>query len=82
VLWLQAASQRHIYAHVELAKYYEHQAHDFPEAASWTRAAIEIISAPDVSPSARQSWLPELEHRLARLERLQSGKGDQIEIDE
>ena len=73
-LWLQAASQNHIYAHVELAKYYEHHIHDYSEAESWTRAALALILANDVPHPTRQEWQPDLEHRLARLVRLQSMK--------
>ncbi|MFN8453997.1 MAG: hypothetical protein U0401_04865 [Anaerolineae bacterium] len=32
-----------VYAHVELAKYYEHQQRDYPQAVQWTWAAIELV---------------------------------------
>jgi uncharacterized protein YprB with RNaseH-like and TPR domain len=65
-LWRDAAGNRQIYAHVELAKYYEHRMRDYTEAAQWTRAALAIVH--ESSADARREWLAELEHRLKRLE--------------
>ncbi len=65
-LWRGAASNRQIYAHVELAKYYEHKARDYAQAEQWTRAALAIVRASP--PDARREWLAVLEHRLKRLE--------------
>ncbi len=65
-LWRSAAGNRQIYAHVELAKYYEHKARDYAEAAQWTRTALVIVR--ESAPDARREWLAELEHRLKRLE--------------
>ena len=70
-LWGQAAGEGLIYAHVELAKVYEHKQRDFTAAILWTQAAIEIVSAPDYPELERAQWLPELEHRLGRLEKRQ-----------
>ena len=71
-LWRDAAGNRQIYAYVELAKYYEHKARDYTEAAQWTRAALAIVN--ESSPDARREWLAALEHRLARLEARQRKK--------
>ena len=68
-LWKQAAERGQLYAHVELAKVHEHRRGDFVEAARWTRAAIEIVTAATTPRSERIRWLPELQHRLERLER-------------
>jgi uncharacterized protein YprB with RNaseH-like and TPR domain len=68
-LWRQAAGDGQVYAHVELAKYYEHRARDYDEAAGWTQAAMALVEAPAFPGGARQRWLAELEHRLARLRR-------------
>jgi uncharacterized protein YprB with RNaseH-like and TPR domain len=68
-LWRQAAGGGQVYAYVELAKYYEHRARDYREAADWTRAAIALVEAPAFAGGARQRWLAELEHRLTRLRR-------------
>jgi len=68
-LWRQAAGGRQMYAHVELAKYYEHRARDFSEAANWTQAAIALVDASSTLGHAHQCSLAELEHRLARLRR-------------
>jgi len=67
--WREAAGNGQIYAHVELAKFYEHQQRDYHQGATWTQAAIDRVSAPDFPRHARLRWLPELEHRLARLRR-------------
>jgi uncharacterized protein len=67
-LWEQAAAEGHIYAHVELAKYYEHRRRDYPAALLWTRGAIAHVHEADLPAYERAHWLSELEHRLKRLE--------------
>lgn len=69
VLWRQAARGNQVYAHVELAKFYEHTARDYGQAAEWTEAAIALVKSPAFPRRARQQWLADLEHRLARLHR-------------
>ena len=68
-LWDQAAEEGQIYAHVELAKIYEHEQRDFSEAARCTQQAIAIVSTSESPDFERAQWLPQLEHRLARLEK-------------
>lgn len=69
-LWRKAAHNGgQIYAHVELAKFYEHRQRDYSEAARWTQAAIALVSAPDFPRHERKRWLDDLKHRLARLHR-------------
>ncbi len=68
-LWEQAATSGHLYAHVELAKYYEHRARDFATAHRWTQAGMEIVSQPDFPALERQEALAQLLHRKNRLER-------------
>ncbi len=68
-LWQQAAEGRQIYAYVELAKFYEHQARHYQEAVHWTRAALALVNAPRFPRSERRRWHADLEHRLARLQR-------------
>jgi hypothetical protein len=66
--WQQAAAQGHVYAHVELAKYYEHRVKDFDEAQKWSQAALDIVNADaDMLAYKRGHWQAELEHRLNRL---------------
>ena len=67
-LWRKAAGANEIYAFVELAKYYEHRQKDFPEAIRWTEGAMAMVKAPDFSRPERRQWMPELEHRLSRLQ--------------
>jgi tetratricopeptide (TPR) repeat protein len=67
--WRLAAEGRQIYAYVELAKYYEHQARDYPEAVRWTQAALELVNAPNFSRYECRHWLADLQHRLSRLQR-------------
>jgi tetratricopeptide (TPR) repeat protein len=68
-LWREAARSGQIYAHVELAKFYEHKQRDCSEAAQWTRAALALVNAPDFPRHECRRWLADLEHRLARLHR-------------
>jgi len=67
--WRLAAEGRQIYAHVELAKYYEHQARDYREAVRWTQAALNLLNTPTFPRYERRLWLADLQHRLARLQR-------------
>jgi len=67
--WEQAAEQGHVYAHVELAKHYEHRVKEFVEAQEWSQAALEIVNADkDMLEYVREHWQAELEHRLNRLD--------------
>jgi uncharacterized protein YprB with RNaseH-like and TPR domain len=68
-LWEQAANEGHVYAHVEIAKYYEHKARDYGEAVRYTQAAIKVVKKKRASTFERVYWQPLLEVRLARLER-------------
>ena len=67
-LWWQAAAEREIYAHEELAKHYEHKEHNFEEAKRWTEAALAILKMPDTPRYERVRWEDDLKHRLKRLE--------------
>jgi len=68
-LWFQAAAERQLYAHEELAKYYEHQAIDIREAKRWTEAALALLAQPDTPRYERVQWEEPLQYRLERLER-------------
>jgi uncharacterized protein len=67
-LWEHAAAEGHIFAHVELAKYYEHTRKNPVTALDWTQRAIEHIKSADLPPYIRKHWMDELERRLARLQ--------------
>ena len=47
-LWKQAAAEGHVYAYVELAKYYEHRSHDPKSALEWTKAAAKELKRADM----------------------------------
>ena len=66
-LWEQAAAEGHIFAHVELAKYYEHARRDPAAALEWTLTAIQHVQSADLPPYIRKHWMEELEHRQERL---------------
>ena len=67
--WEQAAERGHIYAHVELAKHYEHRKRDYPEAQKWSQTALDIIKSDVYMPEyVREHWQAELKHRLDRLD--------------
>jgi hypothetical protein len=67
--WEQAAAQGHIYAHVELAKHYEHREKDLVEARKWAQDALEHVTSSELPDYIREHWQAELEHRLERLDR-------------
>ncbi len=67
-LWEQAAAQGHIYAHVELAKYYEHRCRDPKSALQWTLSALGDLQRVDLPIYIRKHWEQELKHRRERLE--------------
>ncbi len=65
-LWQQAQQNKEIYAYIELAKMYEHQMKNYEDAYQVTAAAISFVSK---NHKDQGFWLPELEHRLNRLQR-------------
>jgi len=71
-LWESAAANGHIYAHIEMAKYYEHKCRDVKTALKWTRSALVHVEQADLPAYIRKHWLEEIIHRLARLERKDS----------
>jgi uncharacterized protein len=68
-LWEAAAANGHIYAHIEMAKYYEHKCRDVKSALKWTRSALEHVQQADLPGYIRKHWQEEIAHRLERLER-------------
>jgi len=68
-LWEQAARRGHIYAHIELAKYYEHKVRDVKKSLKWARSARKQAEKAEGPAYIRTHWLQEIDHRLARLER-------------
>ena len=68
-LWQRAAADGYVYAHVEIAKYYEHRSGDLNQALRYTQGAIEKLALTSTPTYERIHWQPLLEHRLARLER-------------
>jgi uncharacterized protein YprB with RNaseH-like and TPR domain len=71
-LWERAAAAGHIYAHIEIAKYYEHKRRDVKSALQWTRSALEHVEQASLPAYERKYWLDEIARRLARLERKDS----------
>jgi uncharacterized protein YprB with RNaseH-like and TPR domain len=68
-LWHEAARDGQLYAHLQLAKYYEHQERNYPGAAWWTQLALDRVAEPGFSGANREQWQSDLEHRLARVRR-------------
>jgi uncharacterized protein len=66
-LWQKAAAEGHVYAHIELAKYFEHQRSDYSEALRWTSSAEGLIDSLDIPRYEYRHWKEELEHRKRRL---------------
>jgi len=67
-LWWQAAAERQIYAHEELAKYYEHTEKNFPEALRWTQSALALLALPNTPFADKLQWQAPLQHRQNRLQ--------------
>ncbi|MFN8412934.1 MAG: ribonuclease H-like domain-containing protein [Anaerolineales bacterium] len=68
-LWEDAAARGHIYAHIELAKYYEHKLRDVKTSIQWARSARKLVEDSTMPAYERKHWLDEIDHRLTRLER-------------
>jgi uncharacterized protein YprB with RNaseH-like and TPR domain len=67
-LWQKAAADGHVYAHIELAKYCEHQRGDYAEALKWTNSAERLVNSLDIPRYEIRHWIEELEHRKKRLQ--------------
>ena len=68
-LWEAASQKGHVYAHIELAKYYEHKLRDVKTSIKWAKSARREIEKADLPAYIRKHWLSEIDHRLVRLER-------------
>lgn len=68
-LWEDAAGKGHIYACIELAKYYEHKMRDTAASIQWAELARSEVEKADLPVYIRKHWLGEIDHRLARLKR-------------
>ena len=68
-LWEAAAAQGHLYAFVELAKYYEHRGHDPKTALKWVKSALRGAQKAAMPAYMRKHWMDEIDHRMERLKR-------------
>jgi hypothetical protein len=75
-LWETAASDGHVYAHVEIAKYYEHKVGEYGRALEYTQTALTLVKKKKTPRFERLHWEPLLEHRLQRLARRLDNKPD------
>lgn len=66
-LWWQAAAERELYAHEELAKYYEHQEKNLEEALKWVEAGLALLNAPGTPRWEALEWQAILVKRKFRL---------------
>ena len=73
-LWEGAAAQGHIYAHVELAKHYEHRVRDLDEATRWAKSALDLVKESDLPAYVKKHWREELAHRSERLKKKRKSK--------
>ena len=71
--WEQAAGEGQIYAHVELAKHYEHRIKDYALAEDATHRALSLVNVSQLQDYERTHWEDELSHRLNRLKRKMKG---------
>lgn len=75
-LWEAAASDGHVYAHVEIAKYYEHKVGEYSRALQYTQTALTLVKKKQTPRFERLHWEPLLEHRLQRLARRLENNSD------
>ena len=68
-LWEDAAKGGHLYAFIELAKFYEHKEKDINSALKWTTSALNHLEKIDLPAYVRTHWADEIEHRMSRLNR-------------
>ncbi|NCP86864.1 MAG: hypothetical protein CO094_04260 [Anaerolineae bacterium CG_4_9_14_3_um_filter_57_17] len=66
-LWEQAAEAGHVFAHVELAKYEEHQRKDDLRALEHVAAARAALETANLPEYQKKHWLEDLNHRQERL---------------
>ena len=74
-IWREASEHGEVYAHVALAKYYEHRVRDYENAERMTLEAIRLVSAASFPSQERRKVLPDLQRRLDRIWRKQSAVG-------
>lgn len=75
-LWEAAANDGHVYAHVEIAKYYEHKEGEYSRALEYTQTALKLVKQKQTPRYEKLHWQPLLEHRLQRLERRLNNASD------
>lgn len=68
-LWEDAAKRGHLYAFIELAKYYEHKQRDSISAMKWSQSALKRVEKMEMPSYMRKHWTDEIEHRMDRLKR-------------
>jgi tetratricopeptide (TPR) repeat protein len=68
-LWEESAKRGHLYAFIELAKFYEHKKRDVKSALKWAKSALKRVEKTDMPDYMRKYWIAEIEHRTNRLER-------------
>jgi uncharacterized protein YprB with RNaseH-like and TPR domain len=68
-LWKDAAGRGHLYAFIELAKYFEHKQRDMKSAMKWSKSALMRVEKAEMPEYMRIHWKNEIEHRMERLKR-------------
>jgi uncharacterized protein YprB with RNaseH-like and TPR domain len=68
-LWKDAAGRGHLYAFIELAKYFEHKERDMKSAMKWSKSALMRVEKAEMPEYMRIHWKNEIEHRMERLKR-------------
>jgi uncharacterized protein YprB with RNaseH-like and TPR domain len=64
-----AAGSGHLYAFIELAKYFEHKQRDMKSAMKWSKSALMRVEKAEMPEYMRIHWKNEIEHRMERLKR-------------
>lgn len=68
-LWEKGTKYKDINSYIELAKYYEHKSKEYNRAIMYTETAINVLNTDEFKNYEIRYWLPELDHRLNRLNR-------------
>ena len=68
-LWEQASEAGHLYAMIEMAKYFEHRERDPVSALQWAKRAQQQLKIMEAPAYVKAHWRADLDHRMRRLQR-------------
>jgi uncharacterized protein YprB with RNaseH-like and TPR domain len=81
-LWQKAVDYHQYEAAIELAKYYEHQLRDYPQALHWSEVAAACLEYQRLPAYQKRTILQELDHRITRLRQKEQAANKNVAADE